>query len=165
MSTSTTFPKRTPERAGSAFLLAGQGSNLQPPDSKSGVLPVELPAIECSAITLPVFRRPRLALLCSVGPTSLPVRPGRQGMQESGPKWWGGLYQRLASETSWDRSLKSAGSVCGRRSTASSLSAPAFSAGTRSSPAPSVPHRLPPSAWLSGRNRLSVLVRAAGPAL
>ena len=26
-------------------LLAGQGSNLQPPDSKSGVLPVELPAI------------------------------------------------------------------------------------------------------------------------
>ena len=30
-------------------LLAGQGSNLQPPDSKSGVLPVELPAIECSS--------------------------------------------------------------------------------------------------------------------
>ncbi len=28
-------------------LLAGQGSNLQPPDSKSGVLPVELPAIGC----------------------------------------------------------------------------------------------------------------------
>ena len=27
------------------FLLAGEGSNLQPPDPKSGVLPVELPAI------------------------------------------------------------------------------------------------------------------------
>ena len=27
-------------------MLAGQGSNLQPPDSKSGVLPIELPAID-----------------------------------------------------------------------------------------------------------------------
>ena len=29
------------------LLLAGEGSNLQPPDPKSGVLPIELPAKGC----------------------------------------------------------------------------------------------------------------------
>jgi hypothetical protein len=32
-------------RTGNAVWLAGKGSNLQHPDSKSGVLPIELPAI------------------------------------------------------------------------------------------------------------------------
>ncbi len=32
-------------------MLSGQGSNLQPPDPKSGVLPIELPEIELPALT------------------------------------------------------------------------------------------------------------------
>jgi hypothetical protein len=32
-------------------LLAGEGSNLQPPDPKSGVLPVELPAKAAGALS------------------------------------------------------------------------------------------------------------------
>ena len=39
--------------------LAGQGSNLQPPDPKSGVLPIELPAI---ALALPRYRAPRFGV-------------------------------------------------------------------------------------------------------
>jgi hypothetical protein len=33
------------------FELAGEGSNLQPPDPKSGVLPIELPATVSSGLT------------------------------------------------------------------------------------------------------------------
>ena len=38
------FERLIGHRPSTYFSLAGEGSNLQPPDPKSGVLPVELPA-------------------------------------------------------------------------------------------------------------------------
>ena len=58
-------------------LLAGQGSNLQPPDSKSGVLPVELPAIGLTGtpvgqgsvqLTVAPIRSSRFDFSCEQGP-------------------------------------------------------------------------------------------------
>ena len=93
------------------FWLAGEGSNLQPPDPKSGVLPVELPAkwLNCAC------RR-------SSGPTAeASARPGP--MVRNDPRGHSRSVavltlcaDALTSGPAWDRSSKSAASGCGRRS-------------------------------------------------
>ena len=50
--------------------LAGQGSNLEPPDPKSGVLPVELPAIGL-VVTLPSHVKPTFRF--AIGPVRPPA--------------------------------------------------------------------------------------------
>ncbi len=94
--------------------LAGQASNLQPPDPKSGVLPVELPATGAhrgavstfqSVVAGPIPANRPLPALCRV-----PFRP------------------------SWDLLSRSAASACARRSTARCSSAPAPSGCGASSP-------------------------------
>ncbi len=91
-------------------LLAGQGSNLQPPDSKSGVLPVELPAIECSStFTVALFgkacgRFPGWGRSETTPSWCRPISAGNPAtLQRFGVPGWGEGLERLVSGTSWDR--------------------------------------------------------------
>ncbi len=91
--------------------LAGQGSNLQPPDSKSGVLPVELPAISALHTTTlwakltmispwPIGDRTEHRTFSSSAPEPM---TGRETSCEFASVRWHPFQIRLASVTSWDR--------------------------------------------------------------